>query len=91
VLKQDDVDVEPPQDAGGAHVVSAYTLGNRRDEARTLRPRRFVDDHDLLDAVDPLDAEESSANVGSKRADAAGARWVGRDDRGAHDEARVPS
>ena len=77
VLKQDDVDVEPPQDAGRAHVIATHPLGNRRHEARTLRPRRLVHDHDLLDSVDPVDAKERATHVGGKGADPTRARGVG--------------
>jgi len=91
VLEQDDVDIEPTQDPRCAHVVPSDTLRDRGDEPVPLGARRLVDDHDLLDAVDPLDAEERAADVGGERADAAGTRRIGRDDRGAHDEARVPS
>ena len=84
VLQQDDVDVEPAEDARCADVVAANALRDRRDEARALRPRRLVDDHDLLDAVDLVEAEKGAADVRRESADAAGARRVGGDDRGAH-------
>ena len=58
VLEQDDVDVEPAQDPGRACVVAANRLGDRGRDARSLRAGRLVDDHDLLDAVDPVQAKE---------------------------------
>ena len=58
VLEQDDVDIEPAEDPRGADVVAANRLRDRRHEPRPLRAGRLVDDHDLLDAVDPVDAEQ---------------------------------
>ena len=84
VLQEDDVDVEPTQDPGRTNVVAAHTLRNRCDEARPLGSRRLVHDHDLLDPVDVVEAEESAAHVGREGADAAGTRRVGGDDGGAH-------
>ena len=84
VLQEDDVDIEPAEDARGADIVATDTLRDRRHEPRALRPRRLVDDHDLLDAVDPVEAEQGPADVRCEGADAAGPRRVGGDDRGAH-------
>ena len=88
VLEQDDVDVQPAENPRRADVVAASRLRDRRHEPGPLRTGRLVDDHDLLDAVDPVYAEERAADVGREGADAAGARWVGRDDRGAHGSPR---
>ena len=84
MLQEDDVDVEPAEDPRRADVVAADALRDRRDEPRALRPRRLVDDDDLLDAVDPVEAEQGAADVRREGADAAGTRRVGGDDRGAH-------
>ncbi len=84
VLQQDDVDVQPGEDPRRSHVVAADTLGHRRDEPGTLRPRRLVDDHHTLDSLDTIGAEERRANVGGKCADATGPRRIGRDDRSTH-------
>ena len=77
VLQQDDVDIQPAENPRGADVVAASRLGDRGHEPRPLGPRRLVDDHDLLDSVDPVDAEQRAADVGRKGADAASARGVG--------------
>ena len=77
MLEQDDVDVQPAEDPRRADVVAASRLGDRRHEPRPLGPGGLVDDHDLLDAVDPVDAQERAADVGRKGADAASARRVG--------------
>jgi hypothetical protein len=84
VLEEDDVHVQPAENPCGADVIPAHGLGDRRDDPRALWPGRVVDDDDLVDAVDPVHAEERSAHVGGERADPAGTGWVGRDDRGAH-------
>ena len=84
VLEQDDVDMRPRQDPRCADVVAADRLGDRRDDTRLLWAGGLVDDHDLVHAVDAVHAEERGAHVGREGADAAGARWVGGDDRGAH-------
>ena len=73
-----------PEDPGRANVVAAHALRDRCHEPGPLRPRRLVDDHDLLDAVDPVEAEQRSPHVCGERADAAGPRRVCGDDRGAH-------
>ena len=91
VLKQDDIDIEPAKNPGSAYVVAPNRLGDRRREPRPLRTGGLVHDHDLLDAIDLVQAEEGRADVRRKGADPAGARWVGRDDRGAHLRTRVPS
>ena len=77
VLEQDDVDVQPAENPRRADVVAASRLGDRRHEPRPLGTGRLVDDHDLLDSVDPVDAQERAADVGRKGADAASARRIG--------------
>ena len=77
VLEQDDVDVQPAENPCRADVVAASRLGDRRHEPRPLGTGRLVDDHDLLDSVDPVYAQERAADVGRKGADAASARGVG--------------
>ncbi len=84
VLEEDDVDIEPAENARGADIVATHALRDRGHETRALRPRRLVDDHDLLDAIDPVEAEQGPADVRCKGADAASPRRVGGDDRGAH-------
>ena len=90
MLKQDHVDVQPPQNPGCAGVICADGLHDRRDHPRPLRTRRLVDDHDLLDALDPVHREQCSANVGRERADPTRSRREGRNDRRAH-SSRFPS
>ena len=92
VLQEDDVDIEPAEDPCGADIVATNTLRDRGHEPRALRPRRLVDDHELLDAVDPIEAEQGAADVRCEGADAASPRRVGGDDRGAHGRpASLPS
>ena len=82
VLQEHDLDVEPAEDPGGANVVAAHPLSDRRHQSRPLRARGLVDHDDLLDPVDPVHAKQGRMQVGGKSADAAGARRIGRDDRG---------
>ena len=58
VLEQNDVDVQPAEDPRRADVVASNRLCDRGDEPRSLRAGRVVDDDDLLDTVDPVDAEQ---------------------------------
>ena len=89
VLEQDHVDVEAAQDPGRPEIVTADRLRDRCHEARPLGAGRLVDDHHLLDAVDPVEAEQRAADVRREGADAASPRRVGRDDRGAHGCSRL--
>ena len=77
VLEEDDVDVQPAENPRRADVVAANRLGDRRHEPGPLGTGRLVDDDDLLDSVDPVDAEERATHVGRKGADAASARRIG--------------
>ena len=52
VLEQHDVDVEPPEHPGGADVVAADGLRDRREQPAPLRARRLVDDRDEIGALD---------------------------------------
>jgi hypothetical protein len=90
MLEQDDVDVEATENPCGACVVTSNSLSDRGGEPGALRARGLVYDHDLLDPVDFVEAEERRANVGRKRADATRSRRIGGDDRGAQVPASLP-
>jgi len=82
VLKENDLDVEPTKDPSGANIIAADPLRDRRYEPRPLRARGLVDHDDLLYPVDAVNAEQRRVDVGREGADTAGARWIGRDNRG---------
>jgi hypothetical protein len=77
VLEEDDLDVEPTEDPGGADVIATDSLRDRRHEARPLWARGLINDNDLLDPVDSVDAEQRRVDVCGEGTDTAGARWIG--------------
>ena len=81
MLQEDDVDVEPPDHARGADVVAANRLRDRGEQAGPLRARRLVHDRDEIHALDTVDPTQCRSQIGGERADAAGPRRVGGDDR----------
>ena len=71
MLEQDDVDVQPAEDPRRADVVAANRLAIvATSPGRCGRDGSLTID-DLLDPVDPVDAEQRCAHVGRKGADAA--------------------
>ena len=48
VLKQHDVDIEPPEHPSRPDIVATHRLGDRRQHAPALRARRFVHDRDEI-------------------------------------------
>ena len=91
VLEEDDVDVESAEDPGRPHVVVPHCLVDRRRHTRPLGTGGLVDDHDLLDPFDLVQSQQGRADVGRERADSAGARWIGGNDRGAQGLPAYPS
>ena len=80
VLEQNDVDVPAAEDASSPDVVAACSLRDRRNHARTLRPGRIVDDHDLRHGFDLVQSDQRGTNVCGERPDPARTRWVRGDD-----------
>ena len=84
VLEQDDVDVEPADEPGRAHVVPANRLRDGGQQLGPLRARRLVDDHDRADAIDAREREQRRSHVEREGADATCTRRIRREDRGTH-------
>ena len=89
MLEQHHFDVAAAEDARGPDVVAAGSLRDRRHDARPLRTRRIVDDHDLRHRLDLVQPDQRRANVGGERPDPARARWVRGDDGRAHPRGRA--
>ena len=76
VLQEHYVDVEPAEHPGGAHVVAADALFDRRQQPASLRTRSLVDDRDEVRAVNAVDADQGRTKVGGERADPARTRRI---------------